>query len=483
MVDPVVWDIGYLVSAALFILGIKKLSSPKTAPQGNRMGAYGMLLAVLVTMAKMYSEEIIGLELIAGGLAVGTIIGVWMATRVEMTGMPELVALFNGFGGGASALVGLSEVLTRVNPATLNIPTDNVDLYGTWIAIGLSVLIGCLTLTGSLMAMGKLKGGFYIPLTKKDDRGRRKWVNFPTWGPPWLNIVKGGLLVASFVLIWLMIQEPENADYIYALVGVSCLLGIVFVLPIGGADMPVVVSLLNSMSGIAAAFTGFVISNNVLIIAGSMVGAAGLILTFIMCKAMNRTLPAVLFKSFGGGGKETVTRTKVGSDPEEVAMVCDGISKCVIIPGYGMAVSQAQHAVKEFADLLEAQDVEVSYGIHPVAGRMPGHMNVLLAEANVPYEQLIEMDEINSELPECDVALVIGANDTVNPVARSGEGPLGGMPIINADKARVVVIIKRSLSVGYAGVDNDLFFEDKTMMLFGDGKKMMNELNAAFKDL
>jgi len=481
MVDAVVWDIGYLVSAALFILGIKKLSSPKTAPQGNRLGAYGMLLAVLVTMAKMNSDGIIGLELIVGGLAVGTIIGVWMATKVEMTGMPELVALFNGFGGGASALVGLSEVLKRIQES--DIPDPGVELYATWIAIGLSGLVGWLTLTGSLMAMGKLKGGFYIPLTKKDDRGRRKWVNFPTWGPPWLNFVKGALLASSLALIWLTIQEPENTDYIYGLAGVSGLLGILFVLPIGGADMPVVVSLLNSMSGIAAAFTGFVIGNNVLIIAGSMVGAAGLILTFIMCKAMNRTLTAVLFKSFGGGGKETVTRTKVGSDPEEVAMVCDGITKCVIIPGYGMAVSQAQHAVKEFADLLEAQDVEVSYGIHPVAGRMPGHMNVLLAEANVPYEQLIEMDEINSELPECDVALVIGANDTVNPVARSGEGPLGGMPIIDADKARVVVIIKRSLSVGYAGVDNDLFYENKTMMLFGDGKKMMNELNAAFKDL
>tara|TARA_B100001029_G_scaffold116163_1_gene96239 strand:+ start:517 stop:1971 length:1455 start_codon:yes stop_codon:yes gene_type:complete len=481
MVDAVVWDIGYLVSAALFILGIKKLSSPKTAPQGNRLGAYGMLLAVLVTMAKMNSDGIIGLELIVGGLAVGTIIGVWMATKVEMTGMPELVALFNGFGGGASALVGLSEVLKRIQES--DIPDPGVELYATWVAIGLSGLVGWLTLTGSLMAMGKLKGGFYIPLTKKDDRGRRKWVNFPTWGPPWLNFVKGALLASSLALIWLTIQEPENTDYIYGLAGVSGLLGILFVLPIGGADMPVVVSLLNSMSGIAAAFTGFVIGNNVLIIAGSMVGAAGLILTFIMCKAMNRTLPAVLFKSFGGGGKETVTRTKVGSDPEEVAMVCDGITKCVIIPGYGMAVSQAQHAVKEFADLLEAQDVEVSYGIHPVAGRMPGHMNVLLAEANVPYEQLIEMDEINSELPECDVALVIGANDTVNPVARSGEGPLGGMPIIDADKARVVVIIKRSLSVGYAGVDNDLFYENKTMMLFGDGKKMMNELNAAFKDL
>jgi len=481
MVDAVVWDIGYLVAAALFILGIKKLSSPKTAPDGNRLGAYGMLLAVLVTLGRMYSEGKIEPELIVGGLALGTLIGVWMAIRVEMTGMPELVALFNGFGGAASALVGLSEVLSRLQNG--DVPSAGVELYATWVAIGLTGLVGWLTLTGSLMAMGKLMGGFYIPLTKKDSRGRRKWVNFPTWGPPWLNVVKVSLLITSIVLIVLTIQEPTNKDYIFGLVGTSCILGIVFVLPIGGADMPVVVSLLNSLSGIAAAFTGFVIGNNVLIIAGSMVGAAGLILTFIMCKAMNRTLTAVLFKSFGGGGKETVTRTKVGSDPEEVAMVCDGITSCVIIPGYGMAVSQAQHAVKEFADLLEAQDVDVKYGIHPVAGRMPGHMNVLLAEANVPYEQLIEMDEINSELPETDVALIIGANDTVNPVARSGEGPLGGMPIIDADKARVVVIIKRSLNVGYAGVDNDLFFEDKTMMLFGDGKKMMNELNGAMKEL
>jgi len=480
MVDPVVWDIGYLVSAALFILGIKRLSSPRTAPQGNMLGAFGMLLAVLVTLVKMYTEEVIGYELIIGGLVTGSVIGYVMATRVEMTEMPELVALFNGFGGGASALVGLSEVLNRLQES--DVPEPGVELYAIWVAIGLSGIVGWVTLTGSLMAMGKLRGGFYIPFTKKDDRGRRKWVNFPTWGPPWLNFVKGSVLLACLSLIALTVQDPHNYDYVYSLVLLSCLLGVLFVIPIGGADMPVVVSLLNSMSGIAAAFTGFVIGNNVLIIAGSMVGAAGLILTFIMCKAMNRSLTAVLFKSFGGGGRESVTRTKVGSDPEEVAMVCDGISKCVIIPGYGMAVSQAQHAVKEFADLLEAQGVEVSYGIHPVAGRMPGHMNVLLAEASVPYEQLIEMDDINSELPETDVALVIGANDTVNPVARSGEGPLGGMPIIDADKARVVVIIKRSLSVGYAGVDNDLFFEDKTMMLFGDGKKMMNELNAAIKE-
>ena len=483
MVDAAVWDIGYLLAAALFIIGIKKLSSPRTAPQGNRLGAMGMFLAVLVTLTRMQSEGVIGWELIVGGLAIGAIIGVLMATKVEMTGMPELVALFNGFGGGASALVALSEVLGRLQRG--DVPPDaSVELYAIWVAIGLSGIVGWVTLTGSLVAMMKLKGGFYIPFTQKDDRGRRKWVSFPTWGPSWLNVVKVVLLAVSLALIWMTIQEPNNKDYIWMIVGFSSLLGVLFVIPIGGADMPVVVSLLNSLSGIAAAFTGFVIGNNVLIIAGSMVGAAGLILTFIMCKAMNRTLPDVLFKAFGGSGeRDKLTRTKVGSDPEEVVMVLDGAQKVIVVPGYGMAVSQSQHAVKEFADLMEAEGCEVSYAIHPVAGRMPGHMNVLLAEASVPYEQLIEMDDINSEFPECDVALVIGANDTTNPVARTGEGPLAGMPILDVDKARVVVIIKRSLSVGYAGVDNDLFYMDKTMMLFGDGKKMMNDLNSALKEL
>ena len=475
MVDVAVWDIGYLIAAALFILGIKKLSSPRTAPQGNRMGAMGMFLAVLITLARMKSDGDVSWELIIGGLAIGILIGAMMATKVEMTGMPELVALFNGFGGGASALVALSEVLGRLQEG--DVPNDGVELYAVWVAIGLSSLVGWVTLTGSLVAMLKLKGGFVVPLSKK-------WVRFPTWGPSWLNGVKIVILVGALYLICLTIEDPTNKDYIWGIVVLSSLLGVLFVIPIGGADMPVVVSLLNSMSGIAAAFTGFVIGNNVLIIAGSMVGAAGLILTFIMCKAMNRSLQDVLFKAFGGSGdKDQLTRTKVGSDPEEIAMICDGISRCVIIPGYGMAVSQAQHAVKEFADILESKEVEVSYGIHPVAGRMPGHMNVLLAEANVPYEQLIEMDDINRDMAEVDVALVIGANDTVNPAARTGKGPLAGMPIINADAARIVVIIKRSLSVGYAGVDNDLFFEDSPLMLFGDGKKMMNELNAAIKEL
>ena len=469
--DNAIWDVGYLVASILFILGLKKLGHPRTAPTGNLYGAMGMLLAIVVTIAQMDFGVIDNFILIGAGLFVGGLIGYVMAVRVQMTGMPEMVALFNGFGGAASALVAASEVFRRIDQNDL---PEDLELYVAWIAIGLSALVGWMTLTGSLLAMMKLKGGVEIFGT---------WYRTPTWGPEWLKYVKGLFLIGIVGLIYMSIEEPGNQDYVIGIIALSCILGIMFVLPIGGADMPVVVSLLNSLSGIAAAFTGFIIGNNVLIIAGSMVGAAGLILTNIMCKAMNRQLIDVLFKSFGGSDKEQVTRTKVGSDPEEVAMICDGISKCVIIPGYGMAVSQCQHQVREFADILEANGCEVKYGIHPVAGRMPGHMNVLLAEASVPYEKLIEMDDINSEMAECDVALVVGANDTVNPVARSDEGPLAGMPIIDADKARVVVMVKRSLSVGYAGVDNDLFYEDKTMMLFGDGKKMMTELVSSMKEI
>jgi NAD(P) transhydrogenase subunit beta len=386
--------------------------------------------------------------------------------------MPEMVALFNGFGGAASALVALSETWKYIDGGTIPV---GLELTVTMVAAGLSALVGWMTLTGSLLAMYKLKGGVEI---------FGKWIKTPTWGPAWLNPVKVILLISVAVLIYMSILEPGNSDYLWAIIGISCILGIILVLPIGGADMPVVVSLLNSLSGIAAAFTGFIFSNSVLIVAGSLVGASGIILTFIMCKAMNRRLIDVLFKSFGGSGEKVdLTRTKVGSDADEVAMMIDGAQKVIIIPGYGMAVSQCQHQVKEFADLItEKYGTEVKYAIHPVAGRMPGHMNVLLAEANVPYEQLIEMDEINSEFPDCDVAVVIGANDTTNPAARSGEGPLAGMPIIDVDAARTVVIIKRSLSVGYAGVDNDLFYMDKTMMLFGDGKKMMTALNNSIKE-
>ena len=432
-------------------------------------------MAVLTTIVSMQmASGGMNWELIIAGLAVGSIIGIIMAVKVEMTGMPELVALFNGFGGAASALVALSETWKYIEDTTLTLPTG-LGLQVVVVAAGLSALVGWMTLTGSILAMFKLKGGVEI---------FGKWFSTPTWGPAWLNPVKVLLTVSVLALIVMSIDDPTNTDYLWAIIGISCLLGIVLVLPIGGADMPVVVSLLNSLSGIAAAFTGFIISNPVLIVAGSLVGASGLILTFIMCKAMNRTLPDVLFKSFGGSTKEKVTRTKVGSDPDEVAMMVDGAQKVIIVPGYGMAVSQCQHQVKEFGDLLEEKfGTEVKYAIHPVAGRMPGHMNVLLAEANVPYEQLIEMDEINPEFPECDVAVIIGANDTCNPAARTGEGPLAGMPIIDADQARTVVIIKRSLSVGYAGVDNDLFYMDKTMMLFGDGKAMMTGLNNAIKEV
>ena len=467
--------LGYLISAALFIFGLKKLGHPRTAPLGNQYGAMGMLVAVITTVIDMQlAAGGMNWELIVAGLVVGSVIGMIMAIKVEMTGMPELVALFNGFGGAASALVALAETWKYIEDPTIALPTG-LTLQVVVVAAGLSALVGWMTLTGSILAMFKLKGGVNF---------FGKWIRTPTWGPAWLNPVKVLLTVTVLALIVMSINDPTNTDYLWAIIGISCLLGIVLVLPIGGADMPVVVSLLNSLSGIAAAFTGFIISNPVLIVAGSLVGASGLILTFIMCKAMNRTLPDVLFKSFGGSTKETVTRTKVGSDPDEVAMMVDGAQKVIIVPGYGMAVSQCQHQVKEFGDLLEEKfGTEVKYAIHPVAGRMPGHMNVLLAEANVPYEQLIEMDEINSEFPECDVAVVIGANDTCNPAARTGEGPLAGMPIIDADQARTVVIIKRSLSVGYAGVDNDLFYMDKTMMLFGDGKAMMTGLNNAIKEI
>ena len=467
-------SIGYLISASLFILGLKKLGHPRTAPAGNQLGAMGMLVAVLTTVADMHLEGGAQWTLIISGIIVGSVIGYIMAVKVEMTGMPELVALFNGFGGAASALVALSESWKYIENDDLLLPSG-LELEVLMVAAGLSALVGWMTLTGSILAMFKLKGGIEI---------FGKWFRTPTWGPSWLNYVKVLLVFSVIALIYLSISDPRDQQILFAIIIISSILGVIIVLPIGGADMPVVVSLLNSFSGIAAAFTGFIIGNSVLIVAGSLVGASGLILTFIMCKAMNRTLPDVLFKSFGGSEKETLTRTKVGSDAEEVAMMVDGAQKVIIVPGYGMAVSQCQHQVKEFADILQDRfQTEVKYAIHPVAGRMPGHMNVLLAEANVPYDQLIEMEEINPEFPECDMAVVIGANDTCNPAARSGEGPLAGMPIIDADKARTVVIIKRSLSVGYAGVDNDLFYEDKTMMLFGDGKKMMTDLVSSMKDL
>lgn len=469
---PQIADLGYIAAAVLFILGLKKLGSPRTAVRGNQLGAMGMLLAVVVTLIKMGAlDGFPGIVLLASGLAVGTLIGVVMAKRVEMTGMPELVALLNGFGGAASALVAASELVLRGDAAALEPATVNAAIGRSVFLVGASAssIIGWVTLTGSLVAMfklsGKIKGGL------------------PFGG---VNLVKILLLVGSLGLSFLLYQSPDSAAILIGLIVVTSLLGVVFVMPIGGADMPVVISFLNSLSGLAAAATGFVVNNNALVISGALVGAAGLILTGIMCKAMNRPFFDVMFKSFGAvaGAQDGEKRTARGYEAEEAAMAFDGARLVIIVPGYGMAVSQSQHVVRELTEELERRGTEVRFAIHPVAGRMPGHMNVLLAEANVPYEQLYDLDDINAAFAECDVALVVGANDTVNPAAKTDpSGPLGGMPVLDVEKARTSMIVKRSLSPGYAGVDNDLFYRPSTMMLFGDGKKMLTELLSAVKDL
>jgi len=461
--------LGYLLAAVLFIVGLKYLGSPRTAVRGNQLGALGMLIAVIVTVAVEFGSEggIIGWGLIGTGLGSGALIGFIMAKRVEMTGMPEMVALFNGFGGAASALVALSELLGSTPESLASRGSLGTTVF--LVAIGASSLIGWVTLTGSVGAMLKLNGTL---------RG--------TFSFAGINLVKGALLVAGLVATYMLIGDSTNMILTYGLVGVSCLLGVLFVLPIGGADMPVVISFLNSLSGLAAASAGFVVGNDALIISGALVGAAGLILTGIMCKAMNRPFVDVMFKTYGtsASGDSGEKRTVRGYEAEEAALTFDGVRSVIIIPGYGMAVSQAQHVVRELGEELERRGVTVSYAIHPVAGRMPGHMNVLLAEANVPYDQLYELDEINSQFSDCDVCLVVGANDTVNPAAHTDPtGPLGGMPVLDAEKARTVIIVKRSLSPGYAGVDNDLFYRPNTMMLFGDGKAKLAELLTEVKAL
>lgn len=457
-------ELGYLVAAALFIFGLKKLGSPRTAVRGNQLSAMGMLLAVLVTLVRMNDQGIIGGWLILGGVGLGALIGGVMAKRVQMTGMPELVALFNGFGGGASALVALSTLIGEDPAANVLGATAFI------IAAGLSAVIGWVTLTGSVVAMLKLNGTIRGNLTF-----------------PGVNVAKALLLIGSAVMTGMLAQAGGyDMTLTIGLSVLAALFGVLFVVPIGGADMPVVISFLNSLSGVAAATTGFVVDNNALIISGALVGAAGLILTAIMCKAMNRAFLDVMLKAYGsaadsGSGEKKTAR---GYEAEEAALTFDGARSVIIVPGYGMAVSQCQHVVRELTEELEKSGTEVRFAIHPVAGRMPGHMNVLLAEANVPYEQLIELDDINSSFAECDVCLVIGANDTINPAARTDPtGPLGGMPVLDVEKARTVIIVKRSLSPGYAGVDNDLFYRPTTMMLFGDGKAKMVELLAAVKEL
>jgi NAD(P) transhydrogenase subunit beta len=458
---PNIIQLIYLIATGFFIVGIKRLGSPATARSGNQLASIGMLIGVIVTL---FDREIVSFEFIIAGVVIGALIGAFAAKKVQMTAMPEMVAVFNGFGGGASALVAWGE-LARLNPTLF----DTQSLITT----GLSILIGSITFTGSFIAFGKLKG--FI------DGGRIAL--------PGQNIINLVLTFGALFLVGWFTVDPTNQLIFWILFGLALLIGVLTVLPIGGADMPVVISLLNSYSGIAAAMAGFVLGNNLLIISGALVGAAGLILTNIMCKAMNRTLPNVLFGAFGGSDEGPATtgdsdKTVQQTFADDVAIQCAYAKKVVIAPGYGLAVAQAQHVLKEVASLLEDKGVEVKYAIHPVAGRMPGHMNVLLAEADVPYDQLYDMDEINPEFPSTDVVLIIGANDVVNPAAKTSPGsPIYGMPILNVDEAKRTIIFKRSLSPGYAGIDNALFYSDKNQMFFGDAKKSLQELATAIKDL
>jgi H+-translocating NAD(P) transhydrogenase subunit beta len=459
-------EVSYLVATILFFLGLKYLGSPATARKGNAIAAAGMLLAIVATL---FYQQVLNYSLILAGIGVGSLIGAIGAYRVAMTSMPQMVGLLNGLGGGASTLIAVGE-FWRLMDAGLLPSMDNR------ITTILSILIGGITLTGSLVAFAKLQELISgSPITFAFQQA--------------LNLLLFGGFVAGSVLL---VLEPSNMPLFLGLTGISLLLGVLLVIPIGGADMPVVISLLNSFSGIAASAAGFVLMNNMLIVAGALVGASGIILTQIMCKGMNRTLTSVIFGAFGSNGSN-VANGQSGSnsdqvtrsiDPEECAMMLGYARSVVIVPGYGMAVAQAQHAVRELADQLTRLGVEVKYAIHPVAGRMPGHMNVLLAEANVPYPQLHDMDDVNPQFPETDVALVIGANDVVNPAARSDKNsPIYGMPILEVDKAKHTIVIKRGMSAGFAGVENELFFQDKTMMLFGNAKEMVNKLVAEVKQL
>ena len=468
----------YLIAAVLFILGIKGLTKPATAVRGNMLSALGMLIAVVVTLL---DSSIVNLTYIIAGVVVGGIVGAVMALRIRMTSMPQMVALLNGFGGGASLTIALAEYFSVLGidaqgftdllvPVALDSSAFGAGEVGTVavISIGLTALIGALTLTGSLVAFAKLQ-----ELLKK---------SFALLGGPLGN---GLLLVVALMALVSLVSNPGNAVTIMALVAVALLLGLFLVLPIGGADMPVVIALLNSYSGIAAALAGFILGNTVLIVAGSLVGTSGLILTRIMCVAMNRSLINVLFGKMAEGG-DTVDADEIyagkvtSAQPDEVAMMLEMAKRVVIVPGYGMAMAQAQHAVRELADAMESKGIDVEYGIHPVAGRMPGNMNVLLAEAEVPYDKLIEMDRINPTFEETDVVIVIGANDVTNPMARESEGsPIYGMPILNVDKAKNVVVIKRSLSPGFAGLPNPLFAMDHTLMVYGDGKKAVIDMTTA----
>jgi NAD(P) transhydrogenase subunit beta len=442
------------------------------------LSALGMLIAVIVTLL---DSSIVNFNYIIAGVLLGSLVGATMALKIQMTSMPQMVALLNGFGGGASLTIALAEYYSKLGHA----PTSFADILtpvvatssafgqgaeGTiaLVSIGLTVLIGALTLTGSFIAFAKLQ-----ELMKK------------SYGLPGGPLGNAIFLAAALVAVVMLVLNPGNTVAMVSIVGLALLLGLFLVMPIGGADMPVVIALLNSYSGIAAALAGFILGNTVLIVAGSLVGTSGLILTQIMCVAMNRSLANVLFGKMAAGG-ETVDADEIyagkvtSAQPDEVAMMLEMAERVVIVPGYGMAMAQAQHAVRELADAMEARGAEVEYGIHPVAGRMPGHMNVLLAEAEVPYDKLVEMDKINPTFEDTDVVIIIGANDVTNPMARESEGsPIYGMPILNVDKAKNVVVIKRSLSPGFAGLPNPLFAMDHTLMVYGDGKKAVIDMTTA----
>ena len=464
--SAVLINAAYLLASILFILGLKGLTHPRTAVRGNLLGALGMLVAVVVTLL---DRKILSFDIILAGAVLGAAIGAILALKIRMTAMPQLVALFNGFGGAASVLVATA-ALSESASGGGGVPMQFA------VAVAASGLIGAVTFWGSLLAFAKLQ----------------EWMKRSV-SIPGLNLFNILLLLACLgaggLMVWEAVPFAPPVDPFWIMVALASILGILLVAPIGGADMPVIIAFLNSCSGLAASATGFALGNNVLIIAGSLVGASGLILTRIMCRAMNRSLANVFFGGVGAArpeaaGEDDVYAGKVKStSAAELAMLFEVARRVVIVPGYGMAVAQAQHAVRDLLSLLESRGIEVEFAIHPVAGRMPGHMNVLLAEAEVPYDKLKEMDRINPSFAQSDMALVIGANDVVNPLARTeSTGPIAGMPILDVDKARTVVVIKRSLSPGFAGIANPLFAADNTLMFFGSAKEAVLDLVKALKE-
>jgi NAD(P) transhydrogenase subunit beta len=459
--DLSLWaELSYLFSSVLFVVGLKRLQSPATARTGNRLAALAMLIAIVATLVE---NQVLSWTGIVAGMVVGSLIGGLAARTVKMTDMPQLVGIFNGFGGGASALVAAAELL-RVQSS------GEALALGDGFTIPISCLIGTVTFSGSFVAFGKLQGlvsGNPITFPIQKTLSALLFLTLLVLGASVMGVFAVGELTALTVFAIFM--------------AIALLLGVLLVIPIGGADMPVVISLLNSYSGLAASAAGFVIGNNVLIISGALVGAAGFILTMIMCKAMNRSLANVAFGAFGGETSkaaqlESGDKTARTVDAEGAAMILAYAQSVIVVPGYGLAVAQAQHELRKAMDNLEERGVDVKYAIHPVAGRMPGHMNVLLAEADVPYDKLFDLDEINEDFSRTDVVLVVGANDVVNPEAHNPESVIAGMPILDVDKAKSVIIMKRSLSPGFAGIDNPLFYMDHSLMFFGDAKNSMTDL-------